>query len=151
MYIYVGADHRGYRLKEYVLKYLISAGYEAEDIGDKQFDPEDDFPVFATVAAQKVLSSADNDPRAILICGSGQGMIMAANRIKGIRAGLGWSIEAAKGVRNDEDSNILAMPADIFDESHQKAFKVIEAWLHTPFAGAARYERRKKELDNLAV
>jgi ribose 5-phosphate isomerase B len=149
MHIYVGSDHRGFELKSYVLKYLKSAGYTVEDIGDTQFDPEDDFPIFAATAAHKVLGSDDVDPRAILICGSGQGMIMAANRIKGIRAGLGWSIGAAKGVRNDEDSNVLAIPADLFDESHKKAFDVIEAWLKTPFAGAARYVRRKNELDNL--
>jgi len=149
MYIYVGADHRGYGLKEEVLKYLKSAGYEAEDIGDKDFDPEDDFPVFASLAAQKVLSSQDTDPRAVLICGSGQGMLMAANRIKGIRAGLGWSAEAAKGIRNDEDSNVLAVPADLFNVDHHKAFVVIETWLNTPFAGAARYIRRKAELDKL--
>ena len=151
MHIYVGADHRGYHLKEAVLQYLEAAGYATDDIGDKQFDPEDDFPVFASAAARKVLASEDVDPRAILICGSGQGMLMAANRIKGIRAGLGWSIAAAKGVRNDEDSNVLAIPADIFDESHQKAFDVIEVWLKTPFAGAARYVRRKNELDNLST
>jgi len=151
MQIFVGADHRGYSLKGDVLKYLHTAGYQAEDIGDRQFDPEDDFPVFAQVAAQKVLGSADKDPRAILICGSGQGMLMAANRIKGIRAGLGWSIDAARGVRNDEDSNVLAIPADVFNESHQKAFVMIEAWLNTPFAGAPRYIRRKQALDNLTV
>lgn len=149
MYIYVGADHRGYGLKEEVLKYLKSAGYDAEDIGDKDFDPEDDFPVFASLAAQKVLASHDADPRAVLICGSGQGMLMAANRMKGIRAGLGWSTEAAKGIRNDEDSNVLAVPADLFKADHHKAFVVIETWLNTPFAGAARYVRRKAELDKL--
>jgi len=149
MQIFVGADHRGYGLKEDVLKYLRSAGYQAEDIGDKEFDPEDDFPVFAAAAARKVLTSEDKDARAVLICGSGQGMLMAANRIKGIRAGLGWNIDAAKGIRNDEDSNVLALPADLFNESHQKAFVVIEAWLNTPFAGAARYIRRKQELDDL--
>lgn len=151
MHIYVGADHRGYGLKEVVLEYLKKAGYTAEDVGDTQFDPEDDFPVFATAATTKVLTSADPDPRAILICGSGQGMLMAANRIKGIRAGLGWSVDAAKGIRNDEDSNVLALPADLFAKEHRQAFVVIEAWLNTPFAGAARYVRRKKELDDLVV
>ncbi|MFO0882445.1 MAG: RpiB/LacA/LacB family sugar-phosphate isomerase [Candidatus Saccharimonadales bacterium] len=150
MVIYVGADHRGYGLKEDVLAYLKKAGYTAEDVGDKDFDPEDDFPVYATAATNKVLSSSDQDPRAILICGSGQGMLMAANRARGIRAGLGWSVEAAKGIRNDEDSNVLALPADIFkDDGHQKAFVIIEAWLNTPFANAAKYNRRKNELDSI--
>ena len=150
MVIYVGADHRGYGLKEDVLAYLKKAGYTAEDVGDKDFDPEDDFPVYATAATNKVLSSSDQDPRAILICGSGQGMLMAANRARGIRAGLGWSVEAAKGIRNDEDSNVLALSADIFkDDGHQKAFVIIEAWLNTPFANAAKYNRRKNELDSI--
>lgn len=150
MHIFVGADHRGFGLKSDVIKYLHSAGYSVEDVGDKEFDPDDDFPVFAAAAAQKVLGSSDVDARAILICGSGQGMLMAANRIKGIRAGLGWSIEAAKGIRNDEDSNVLAMPADLFNTDHHKAFVIIETWLNTPFAKAARFNRRKNELDNLS-
>lgn len=149
MHIYVGADHRGFGLKGAVIDYLKKAGYEAEDIGDKQFDPADDFPVFASAATAKVLTSDDSDPRAILICGSGQGMLMAANRIRGIRAGLGWSVDAARGIRNDEDSNVLALPADLFISDHRKAFVVIEAWLNTPYANAPRYNRRKKELDNL--
>ncbi|HUD03508.1 MAG TPA: RpiB/LacA/LacB family sugar-phosphate isomerase [Patescibacteria group bacterium] len=150
MKIYVGADHRGYVAKQEVLNYLKKAGYEAEDIGDEQFNPEDDFPVFATKAANKVLSSQDADSRAILICGSGQGMAMAANRFKGIRAGLGYNVEAAKCTRNDEDSNVLALPAELFKTpSDQKVFVIIEAWLNTPFANAARFIRRNQELDNL--
>ena len=147
MIIYVGADHRGYGLKGDVITYLKKAGYSVEDVGDKSYNPDDDFPVFAQRAANKVLTSTDIDPRAILVCGSGQGMLMAANRIKGIRAGLGWSIDAAKGIRNDEDSNVLAIPADLFTNGHQKALVIIEAWLNTPFANAARYRRRLKELD----
>ena len=150
MKIYVGADHRGYVSKQDVLNYLKSAGYDAEDVGDEQFNPEDDFPVFATKAVNKVLSSEDKDARAILICGSGQGMAMAANRFKGIRAGLGYDIDSAKGVRNDEDSNVLAIPAELFkNEDKHGVFVIIEAWLNTPFAGAARYIRRNQELDNL--
>jgi ribose 5-phosphate isomerase B len=150
MKIFVGADHRGYVSKQEVLNYLKSAGYDAEDIGDENFDPEDDFPVFATKATNKVLSSDDDDPRAILICGSGQGMAMAANRFKGIRAGLGYDIESAKSTRNDEDSNVLALPAELFKkEDKNNVFVIIEAWLNTPFAKAARFLRRNQELDNL--
>lgn len=150
MKIYVGADHKGYVPKDEVLSYLKQAGYAAEDIGDEQFDPEDDFPVFAAKAANKVLSSPDDEPRAILICSSGQGMAMAANRIKGIRAGLGYSVEAAKSTRNDEDSNVLALPSELFkNENKHNVFVIIEAWLNTPFAAAARYIRRNQELDRL--
>lgn len=150
MKIYVAADHNGYGLKQELLDYLKMAGYEAEDTGDDHYNPDDDFPVFAARAVNKLLSSDDEDPRAILICGSGQGMLMAANRFKGIRAGLGWSVEAAKALRNDENSNVLTLSARLFDEGKERqAFVITEAWLNTPFAKAARFIRRNQELDNL--
>jgi ribose 5-phosphate isomerase B len=149
MKIYIGADHNGYGPKKLLSEYLIKAGHEVEDIGDKTFDPDDDFPVFASTAANKVLSSDNKDARGVLICGSGQGMVMAANRHKGIRAGLGWSVSAAKSIRNDEDSNIIALPSELFRGSGKEAFAVVDAWLNTPFAGAARYLRRNRELDEL--
>jgi ribose 5-phosphate isomerase B len=149
MKIFIGADHKGFGPKKQLLDYLVKAGYDVEDIGDNTFDPDDDFPQFASIAVRKVLTSDNQDPRAILICGSGQGMMMAANRFKGIRAGLGWNAAAAKSTRNDEDSNVLAMPSELFEEDGQKAFNIVESWLNTPFAGATRYLRRNKELDNL--
>jgi ribose 5-phosphate isomerase B len=150
MKIFVAADHRGYGLKQEVIDYLKKAGYDVEDDGDDQYNPDDDFPVFASRAVQKVLTSEDSDPRAVLLCGSGQGMVIAANRFKGIRAGLGWNLNAAKCLRNDENSNVLAIPAEIFDgEKRHEAFVIIEAWLNTPFANAARYIRRIQELDQL--
>lgn len=149
MKIFIGADHKGFGPKKQLSAYLVKAGYDIEDIGDDTFDPDDDFPQFASIAVQKVLSSNDKDPRAVLICGSGQGMMMAANRFRGIRAGLGWSVAAAKSTRNDEDSNVLALPSELFEGDGQKAFVIVESWLNTPFAGATRYLRRNKELDQL--
>ena len=95
MIVYVGSDHNGYAMKGIVLSHLKKIGCEANDVGDKKLDPQDDFPVFAAHAVAAIKTSSDADPRAILICGSGQGMMMAANRFKGIRAGLGWSVKAA--------------------------------------------------------
>jgi len=150
MKIFVAADHQGYHLKQEVLEYLQKAGYLVEDVGNKKYNPEDDFPVFAAQAINKLQSCEDNDARVILLCGSGQGMLMAANRIKGIRAGLGWSVETAKALRNDEDSNVLTMPARLFDKDRcHEAYVIIEPWLNTPFAAAARFIRRNQELDNL--
>jgi ribose 5-phosphate isomerase B len=149
MKIFIAADHQGYGLKQDVTLYLKKAGYDVEDVGDKEYRPDDDFPVFAARAVHKLLSSPDNDSRAILLCGSGQGMVMAANRFKGVRAGLGYSMEAAKALRNDEDSNVLAMPAKLFKDECHDAYVIIEAWLNTPFANAARFVRRNQELDQL--
>ena len=148
MKIIVAADHNGFHLKQQILDYLKSKDLSAEDAGDRQYDSHDDFPVFASAAVVKMLSSDDKDTRAILICGSGQGMLMAANRFKGVRAGLGYSVQAAKGIRNDEDSNILALPSDVL-RSKKDWQPIVDTWLSTPFAKAPRYIRRNRELDEI--
>ena len=81
MKIYLGSDHRGFHLKEKVFAYLVKRGYEVEDVGGQVLDPDDDFPEFAQAAALKIIGSDNKDPRAILLCGGGQGKAMAANRV----------------------------------------------------------------------
>ncbi len=147
MRIYIGADHNGYKLKGIVSEYLKKRGYEVVDVGGDQFDPDDDFPQFAGRLSSELLASDDHDAKGILICGSGQGMCMAANRFKGIRASLVWDSQEAVEARNDSDSNVLCLPARVL--SKDEAFKIIDVWLSTPFAGAARYIRRVKQLDEL--
>jgi ribose 5-phosphate isomerase B len=150
MQLFIASDHRGYDLKNRTMIYLEKKGYKVTDAGDKKRNPEDDYPLFATKVVHKILHAKDRDVRGILFCGSGQGMIMAANRFKGIRAGLGWSVEAAKGIRNDEDSNLLVIPADVFIDNESTLHLIIDTWLNTPFANASRYRRRIKELDELS-
>lgn len=145
MKVYIGADHNGFGLKHKLVEYLSRQGYEVVDEGGSQLDPGDDFPVFAAKVAQAVLSSDDPDPRGILICGSGQGMCMAANRFKGIRASLAWDRQSAKEARNDDNANILCLPAKVLDS--KEADLIVETWLTTPFANAARFNRRLKEID----
>jgi len=82
----------------------------------------------------------------ILLCGSGQGMVMAANRHKGIRAMLGYDEAGVKAARNDDDANILCMPAELETE---KMTELSKLFIETPFAGAPRFIRRIKELDEL--
>jgi ribose 5-phosphate isomerase B len=147
MKIYIGSDHNGYDLKQEVLKYLKKLGHTVIDEGDERLDPDDDFTVFAGRVVNAMKADSDHTARGILICGSGQGMIIAANRHKGIRAGLGWSVESAQSIRTDEDSNVLALPAE-FLRNKNNWKEIIDAWLSTPFAGASRYKRRIKQLDN---
>jgi ribose 5-phosphate isomerase B len=144
--IYIGADHNGYGTKAQLLDYLARAGYQVEDEGDDHLDPEDDFPVFAAKTVQAVLSSEDPDPRGILLCGSGQGMCMAANRFKGVRASLCWDRQSAREARNDDNSNILCLPAKVLRKSDLEV--IVETWLNTPFASAPRFIRRLQEIDN---
>lgn len=147
MKVYIGADHNGYELKEMLKQHLTNEGYEVIDRGDKQLEPSDDFPLFAAQVATAVLGSDDVDAKGILICGSGQGMVMAANRYKGIRASLAWNMSEARASRNDDDSNVLCLPSHEIDE--RTARGITSTWLKTPFAGAARFSRRIKQLDEL--
>lgn len=150
MKIYLGADHQGFHLKEQVFAYLAKRGYEVEDVGDKVLDPSDDFPFFAQAVALKVLGSEADDPRGILICGGGQGVAMAANRFKGIRASVIWDAFEAKMARYDNDSNVLCLPSRIFSAEGEGAWEgILETWINTEFANAVRFKRRNAELDEL--
>lgn len=149
MKIYLGSDHNGFHLKEQVFAYLSKRGFDVEDVGDKEPDKDDDFPQFAQLAALKVLGDEDDDARAILLCGGGQGMCMAANRFRGIRASVIWDEYEAKMTRNDNDSNVLCLPSRLF-ESDTQWQPILDTWLSTPFAGAERFKRRNRQLDELA-
>lgn len=151
MKVYLGSDHNGFHLKEKIFAYLAKRNIATEDVGDKELDPNDDFPQFAQMAALKVIGDEDSDPRAILICGGGQGMAMAANRFKGIRASVIWDAEEARITRNDNNSNVLCLPSRVLEQQEDLVWQdIIDTWLHAPFADAARYKRRNDELDELA-
>lgn len=149
MKIYLGSDHRGFHLKEDVFAYLAKHGYDVEDVGDQTPDPEDDFPEFAQAAALKVIGSTDEDPRAILLCGGGQGMAITANRFRGIRASVIWDAYEAKMTRNDNDSNILCLPSRVLEDEKGTWQGILETWLSTPFASAPRYKRRNAQIDDI--
>jgi|TARA_B100001250_G_C19606732_1_gene703078 ribose 5-phosphate isomerase B len=151
MKVYLGSDHGGFDLKEDVFAYLVKRGIEVEDVGPKELDPRDDFPQFAQAAVLKMMGDEDRDPRAILICKGGQGMAMAANRFHGIRASVVWDSEEARMTRNDNDSNVLCLPARVLQrEDEQIWHDIVDTWLHTEFAGAVRFKRRNAELDELS-
>jgi ribose 5-phosphate isomerase B len=151
MKIYLGSDHNGYHLKEQLFAYLSKRDYDVEDVGDTEPDTEDDFPQFAQRAALKVLGGEDDGARAILLCGGGQGMAMAANRFRGIRASVIWDEYEAKMTRNDNDSNILCLPSRLLDTKDPIQWQgIVDTWLSTPFANAERYRRRNRQLDELA-
>lgn len=147
MKIFLGADHNGFELKNNLARYLKAAGYDVQSDGDDSLKPEDDYPLFASKVALDVINSQHTDTRGILICGSGQGMCMAANRFKGIRACLGYDRESVRSARNDDDSNVLCLPAKFLERG--EANIIVETWLNTSFAGAPRFVRRIKEMDQL--
>lgn len=147
MKVYIGADHNGFDMKRELAAQLRAAGYEVVEKGSEELDPDDDYPIVAQEVVMAMKASDDRDPRGILICGSGQGICMAANRFKGIRASLVWRVEEARAGRNDDDSNVLCLAARYI--STKEAVNIAEAWLATPFAGAPRFRRRIAEMDRL--
>jgi len=149
MKVYLASDHAGFHLKTKVHAYLAKHDYEVEDVGDAEFNPQDDYPQFAYAATTKLLGS-NEEARAILICGSGQGMCIAANRVHGIRACVVESIWMAKDCREDDDSNVLCLPARVLEKGDFKLIEdILEAWLTTPFSSAPRHARRLKEIEEL--
>ncbi len=145
MKIFVGADHGGFELKEVLVPYLTEKGHSVEDVGAPSLDKQDDFPQYAFAAVTKVLG--EDDSRGILVCGSGQGMAMAANRVRGIRASVVWSEEVAHETREDNDSNVLSLPARFITESEAK--KIVDAWLSTAFSKNPKYHRRIDEVEEI--
>lgn len=151
MRVYLGADHQGFFLKNKVRDYLTKAGYQITDYSNEELDPDDDFPKYAKLAANRVVDEKDDTDVAILVCGGGQGMCMAANRIKGVRAIVASSVEDATYGRNDNDANVLCLPARVLDREYNIPLwrDIVDAFMNTPFAGAERYIRRNRELDQL--
>lgn len=144
--IYLGADHRGFQLKEVLKKYLIEKGHQIEDAGAFEYNKDDDYPDFASAVAAKVTENPE-DYKGVLICGSGHGVDMVANKFKGVRAALCFNREVAAQSRAHEDANVLVLPADWMDELTAKS--ILELWLSTQFDGADRNIRRLKRISEL--
>lgn len=143
MKIYLGYDHAGKTLEPVVKAIASELAFELEDLGS-QGDLTDDYPDFARVVAEKVAQ----DPLSvgILICGTGAGMAMAANKIHGIRAAVAYNPEVARLIRVDNNANVLALGGRILDVETAKA--IIKIFLSTPFEGG-RHERRVNKISAL--
>lgn len=141
--IYLGADHRGYYLKEDIKKFLDSRKIKFKDLGNLIYDKEDDYPDFAQRVAQKVSQNPKEDV-GILICGSGQGACITANKYPRVRGGLCLSNWMAQKARQDNDINVLCLAADLTDP--QTSFGIIKTFLKTEVAKEERYHRRLKKV-----
>ncbi len=141
--IYIGADHRGFKLKETLKQFLGESGYTVDDLGNTEYGEGDDYPDFAKLVAQKVSADALN-ARGIVICGSGVGVDVVANKFPNVRSVLGFSPDQAMASRNDDDTNVLALPADFLEEDQSK--KIVSVWLQTPFSGEERHKRRIEKI-----
>jgi len=144
--IYLGADHRGFHLKEKIKLWLQQWGFPFEDLGNHRLDLKDDYPDFAAQVARKV-SQHEQEAVGVVICGSGVGVDIVANKFAKIRCGLGFSAQQIKSARQDDDINMLALPADFL--SHKKAKKILKMFLKTEFDDQKDHRRRIKKIDVL--
>lgn len=143
MIIYIGADHRGYRIKEAIKNFLKDRGYQVFDVGNSRYDEEDDYPDFAMTLARKVSRDYENS-KGILVCGSGAGMEIVANKFRKVRAASIMNSDQAFDVRNDDDTNVLIVPADYLTTDTVR--KILITWLETPFSGEERFRRRIEKI-----
>lgn len=141
MIIPIGADHAGFNLKQFLINYLEEKGHEVKDHGCFSEDSID-YPDFGHPVAEMV----ENNPGmlGILICGSGNGINMTANKHQGIRSALCWKKEIAELARQHNDANIIALPARFVTK--EEAVEMVEAFLNTPFEGG----RHQKRVDKIS-
>ena len=143
MKIAIGSDHGGYDLKAEVIELLEELGVEYKDFGTDSTDSVD-YPDYATPVAEAV--AADEYDKGILICGTGIGMSIAANKVSGIRAALCHDVFSARATRQHNDSNVLAMGGRIVGAELAKA--IVKAWLDAEFEGG-RHQRRIDKINNI--
>lgn len=145
MKIYLGADHRGFTLKEKIAKWLFEWGYKFMDIGPQSLDLGDSYPKYASEVASLVAQNKGS--RGILLCKSGVGVDVVANKFDGIRASIGKAVLQVKAGRNDDDMNILVLAADFTSEKDAKAMLI--AFLESKFAAKPRYKKRLEEIERI--
>ena len=148
MRIYLGSDHRGFELKEEIKQWLQDNEYEVEDVGAFMLDPEDDYVDYALKVAESIEGGDERD-RGILLCGSGHGVEMVANRFPHVRAILGFNDEVTVQGREHEDANILVLATDWVDG--EEAVERVRMFLTAEKRDDVRYERRRARMANLAI
>lgn len=149
MTVYIGADHRGFKLKEKVVRWIYDLKkYDFEDLGAPVYDEKDDYNKYAELVASLVAGLTSHEAsRGILICGSGVGVEVVANKFDGIRASVGKSAKQVEAGRMDDDMNILVLAADFTKDSEAKA--MVKTFLETSFSGKSRFKRRLNEISKL--
>lgn len=141
MRIAIGSDHAGYELKERMKEHLVSKGWDVLDVGTHSHDSVD-YPEFAHQVATEVATKGAD--LGIVICGSGNGVNISANKHKNIRSALAWSPAVAELARQHNDANVLALPARFID--HEEGIRIVEAFLATTFDGG-RHQRRIDKIE----
>ena len=142
MKIHIGSDHAGLEFKAKIIDHLKKGGHDVNDHGPIEYDAQDDYPVFCIPAALAV--AKDPNSFGIVLGGSGNGEQIAANKVKGVRAALVWSVETAKLAREHNNANVISIGGRL----HEEAFclQLVDTFLATPFSGDERHIRRINQI-----
>jgi len=143
MQVFIGADHRGFSLKQHLLSWLPTQGYSVVDCGNAVYDHDDDFPDFAFAVADRVI--ADEGSLGIVICGSAGGVVIAANKVRGIRAVMGNTVDDVVHNRKHNDINVMALASD-FTTEHEAEI-LVTSYLTTPYEPQERFIRRLQKIE----
>lgn len=145
--VYLGTDHRGFKLAEELNIWLLEQTIDVKNVGAEKLDPDDDYVEYAREVAVVIASDAkmDRTSRGIVLCGSGVGVCVVANKVKGVRCGLGINAEQVKSAREDDDINVLAMAADHVSEIEAK--EMVKVFLETEFSNEERHKRRLEKIE----
>lgn len=143
--IYVGADHAGFKLKE-KMKEFLEEDYEVEDMGNTKYDEKDDYVDYGYKVAKKVAESK-KDEKGIIFCGTGEGMAIAANKVKGVRAVAVNNLKDAELTRKHNNANVLCLSG--WELSEEKAKEITDTWLKTKFSKAKRHKRRINKIKKI--
>ena len=143
MKIAIGSDHAGFELKEGLKKLLKEKGYETDDLGAEMYESQDDYPEFGRKVAEAVASGKYD--RGIIMCGSGIGISIAANKVPGARAAACYTTDMAKISRMHNDANVLALGGRI--TAKEAALDIAVTWLETPFSEEPRHTRRIRQIE----
>jgi len=143
--LYIGADHGGYATKEAIKRFLDKQKIPYIDVGTNKPKLSDDYPDYAKAVARYVVKKKEN--QGILVCGTGTGMVIAANKVKGARAALAYDRYTAVKSREDNNANIVALRGRQFPQ--KKAVEIVKIWLKTDFCNRKRYIRRLEKISRI--
>src|SRR3989344_3081774 len=146
MIIYFGSDHRGFELKNHLQEYLRNQGYQTADLGATQLDAADDYPAYASAVAKKIALDPETS-RGVLICGSGAGVDIVANKFQNVRSVLAISPDQVYAARKDDNVNVLSLAADFTRVAD--AEKILQVFIVTVFSGEDRYLRRLEQISQI--
>ena len=144
MKIHIGSDHAGLEFKAIIIAHLKKSGHDVTDHGPHEFDSQDDYPVFCIPTAQAI--AKDPNSFGIVLGGSGNGEQIAANKVKGVRAALVWSVETAKLARQHNNANVISIGQRMHDQS--LCLQLVDTFLGTSFSADERHVRRINQISN---